>query len=726
MANFRPLQPAPMDQDQQDSQQPPQPHTRPLVTQKPKRTVTLGACVACRKRKSKCDGTRPVCTCCAQKDTDCVYELGPNEKPSQAMKRKNEEMQGELSNLRQLYDFLRLRPEQEALEILRRIRTNPGVSTSTQRIQELADFVRHGDLLNQVPAISTAAHNHESMTLPPIRMALASSDPTIFSNGYSLPYGLPPDGPTSQRRRHASDADVSARSDSQGSLPPPTSIQAILQGTSFPQVDDTTDPRLEYATRWTDVTDDKDLIVHLMSSWHMWEYKYYYLLDWDSFLEDLASGRTDFCSTLLVNALLASASFQSSTVKDRSKPFTENVITLFYKKARRLWEEAEGQDTITKLQAALLLFLVLGKHGRDKVGHSFLVEACRIARDLGLFRVASSSSQIKPQGVSFVKWTRVRAVTATMSFVYSFPAILKTQPPFPVPSHDTPANEDLFRSECSRHAIFLDCMGILAMDDDYDPEISPKPEQIEILLMRLKSWFESRPQSLEPNKNPSPENLLSMLMYHATIIRLVQPFLTRGNSSERAASYQTRALYQTRAREVASASMNELRHLLKLHETRHGWSNAILLVLHPITITSFASLEEIAIENRSNQLHDATEAYRGLLTCLRALSSIAYFCFYAQPLYRLLTQTCQSLGIQLPKDILDTLDWYRSDEWTKNAANLVSSQYVADMRKLATNIDNERMDSVISRWDTLAIEENGSASSSRSPPARSGEVSEEH
>jgi len=53
MASFRPLQPAPMDQEQSS-----QPKIRPLLTQKPKRTVTLGACIACRKRKSKVS-----CTC---------------------------------------------------------------------------------------------------------------------------------------------------------------------------------------------------------------------------------------------------------------------------------------------------------------------------------------------------------------------------------------------------------------------------------------------------------------------------------------------------------------------------------------------------------------------------------------------------------------------------------------------------------------------------------------
>lgn len=211
MANFRPLQPAPMEQEA-----PPQPQTRPLLTQKPKRTVTLGACVACRKRKSKCDGNRPMCTCCAQKDTECIYELGPNEKPSQAMKRKNEEMQGELSNLRQLYDFLRLRPEQEAVDILMRIRAKSPETSPTQRIQELADFVRHGDLLMQqqqhtLPP-SYLRDPTVSVTLPPLRLAL---EPTSQVDPLTLPFpGIfspESEGPSSQRRRYASDADVSAR-----------------------------------------------------------------------------------------------------------------------------------------------------------------------------------------------------------------------------------------------------------------------------------------------------------------------------------------------------------------------------------------------------------------------------------------------------------------------------------------------------------------------------------
>lgn len=212
MSNFRALQPAPLDEELPQQQ----PQTRPLLTQKPKRTVTLGACVACRKRKSKCDGNRPTCTCCSQKDTDCVYELGPNEKPSQAMKRKNEEMQGELSNLRQLYDFLRLRPEQEAIDVLRRIRVNPVDTTPAQHIQELADFVRRGGPTAHTPSFPPPSpYQYDSshpLTLPSIRQALDSAS-DLSPRDHTFPGMLPlfTDGPSSQRRRHASDVDVSAR-----------------------------------------------------------------------------------------------------------------------------------------------------------------------------------------------------------------------------------------------------------------------------------------------------------------------------------------------------------------------------------------------------------------------------------------------------------------------------------------------------------------------------------
>ena len=120
MTAFRPLQPATADCI--ESRQ----HWRcPTTASKLKRRTTLGACVACRERKSKCDGNRPVCKSCAQRETDCLYELAPGERPSDARKRKNEQHQSELLGLRHLYDSLRSCPEHKALEILHQIRVSP-------------------------------------------------------------------------------------------------------------------------------------------------------------------------------------------------------------------------------------------------------------------------------------------------------------------------------------------------------------------------------------------------------------------------------------------------------------------------------------------------------------------------------------------------------------------------------------------------------------------------
>ncbi|CAO2647272.1 Nn.00g081940.m01.CDS01 [Neocucurbitaria sp. VM-36] len=708
-----------------DQETPPPPQGRPLLTQKPKRTVTLGACVACRKRKSKCDGNRPVCTCCFQKDTECVYELGPNEKPSQAMKRKNEEMQGELSNLRQLYDFLRLRPEQEAMEIMRRIRANPPNTSPSQRIQELADFVRHGDLLIQHQSTATPSTFSnvpgQSVTLPPLRLALES--PSNLDS-HNLPFpgilSMGSDGPTSQRRRCTPDVDVSAR---QSSLPAPTSLEAILHPSPAIMTHPTTEPQLASAKNWTTVTSDINILADLLSAWTVREYSYYHYLDREAFLDDMASGRTDYCSSLLVNALLASACFHSSAIKDRQKPFSEtSMTTMFYKEARRLWDLEEGKDSLTKLQAGICLFMVLGKYGRDKVGYTFLLEACRIGRDLGLFQSQPVGASPQLSSEAQRKWGNVRAVTAwalfnfqlSMSFVYSIPVIIRTLPPMDIPYRDAPNTEAFFRSECAKNIIILDCVNMVQGDNDSYDKAQPVPEEIEACYRRLTLWWDSRSPVIHPDRVPSKENLLCAMMYQVDIINLFRPVLDAERSLEQTDSYRDHA------RSVTFASLREIRRLLALQETRHGWSNSITLILHPITVASFGSLDQISVDFLGPIPIEETEPYQGLLVCLRGLGNISSYSYYAQPLFRLLTQKCQTLGVQLPIEIQNTLEYYKSEEWTKNAANLVSSQYIAHMGKTVTEAESVTMDAIISSWEELSLDETTAAGAVEQDGAGSG------
>lgn len=199
--------------------------------------------------------------------------------------------------------------------------------------------------------------------------------------------------------------------------------------------------------------------------------------------------------------------------------------------------------------------------------------------------------------------------------------------------------------------------------------------------------------------------MLFSMMHHVYNLRLVEPFLSYDNPPERVKSYRDRAL------SISRTSMNELRALLKLQEDRHGWSSAIPFVLHPIMVASFGSLDELVGDKTIQVQLEVNDAYQGLLTCFRALSSLSSFIFYAQPLFRVLTQTCQKLGIRLPSEVQNTLEHYRSEQWTKNAATMVSSQYVADLRNAVMDIDNGRMDSVIAQWEALTVDSKNSRTS---------------
>lgn len=67
------------------------------------------------------------------------------------------------------------------------------------------------------------------------------------------------------------------------------------------------------AKPWTSVTEDEDLVSHLVSLYFTWDYPFHAFLDRDVFLAHMARGRedSDFCSPFLVNALLANACVRS-------------------------------------------------------------------------------------------------------------------------------------------------------------------------------------------------------------------------------------------------------------------------------------------------------------------------------------------------------------------------------------------------------------------------------
>lgn len=71
------------------------------------------------------------------------------------------------------------------------------------------------------------------------------------------------------------------------------------------------------AKPWTNVTDDDDLVSHLISIWCTWSQPWFHWINRDLFIRDMQAGDLDceFCSPFLVNAILAETSVRKKQNK---------------------------------------------------------------------------------------------------------------------------------------------------------------------------------------------------------------------------------------------------------------------------------------------------------------------------------------------------------------------------------------------------------------------------
>ncbi|KAK1853531.1 C6 transcription factor [Colletotrichum chrysophilum] len=110
-----------------------------------KRQVIAVACDNCRRRKAKCDGSRPKCQHCTKRNVECHYEANQGETVSLALKRKANVLENENAQYRDLLRMVCSKTEDEAQEIFRRIR----VSGDPLKVLE---SIRQAEILLPSPA----------------------------------------------------------------------------------------------------------------------------------------------------------------------------------------------------------------------------------------------------------------------------------------------------------------------------------------------------------------------------------------------------------------------------------------------------------------------------------------------------------------------------------------------------------------------------------------------
>jgi hypothetical protein len=142
---------------------------------------------------------------------------------------------------------------------------------------------------------------------------------------------------------------------------------------------------------WTLVTSDDALVDHLLALYFCWEYPIFASLSKHHFLADFRTKTPRYCSSLLVNAILAVGCIFSRE--------TETIGTIraihvtgqqFFSEAERLWAIYRDNVCLTTIQALGLMSIFEASRGRDSQSMFYSEQSIRMAIGMGLHRVVDT------------------------------------------------------------------------------------------------------------------------------------------------------------------------------------------------------------------------------------------------------------------------------------------------------------------------------------------------
>ncbi|KAH8893966.1 hypothetical protein GQ53DRAFT_644312 [Thozetella sp. PMI_491] len=140
-------------------------------------------------------------------------------------------------------------------------------------------------------------------------------------------------------------------------------------------------------TQWTTVAVTNAFAARAISLYLETDHPLLGLFDADLFLEDLVNGKLNFCSPLLVNALLCWACQAYSCFDWEAAVHSKS----FYEEAKQLWLQ-NNRHTLTAVAASMLLSTAASCHGLVDDAKAFLIDGSAMGKALGLFGVSEPGS----------------------------------------------------------------------------------------------------------------------------------------------------------------------------------------------------------------------------------------------------------------------------------------------------------------------------------------------
>ncbi|KAI9800274.1 MAG: hypothetical protein M1833_003388 [Piccolia ochrophora] len=332
-----------------------------------KRRCVSTACIACRKRKSKCDGNTPSCAACSSVyGTECIYDPNSDHRRKGVYKKDIDNLKTRNDTLQTLIEGILNLPEDDVASLVNKIRT-------CDSLDDVAESILLGE--------SGQMGNDDGLESPYVE-AIPEADCPTFERELSGKMGeLRLDN--GSVRFYGGTSNLIYLESEQTRVESP----GAFARDQYPQQE-------QAVTSWTTVTSDPQLILHLVNMYFTWHYTYFTTLSKNLFFRDFYLGdsnhsgrRASYCTPLLVNTILSLGCHFTSVPGARSDP--DDPATAgdhFFKEAKRLILENDEHEkpNLTTVQALALMSVREAGCGREAKGWVYSGMSFRMACDIGL------------------------------------------------------------------------------------------------------------------------------------------------------------------------------------------------------------------------------------------------------------------------------------------------------------------------------------------------------
>ncbi|EXJ58886.1 hypothetical protein A1O7_06316 [Cladophialophora yegresii CBS 114405] len=612
--------------------------TRPFSRESASRKKVSLACLACRRRRTKCDGGVP-CVSCLSRNSECVKDENDDGRRKLVVKRRLEILEKDRHLLDDLLGALRVAGPNQMNALISKIRANADT-------QELKAFLKDG--FTNIGADGDQDRRQQSY----------------------------------RRHRHM-----------------------------LGRIQDFVNPPLQVPARpWTTVTDDDDLVSHLMSLWFTWAHLWWHWVDEEEFIKAMQAGDTSslICTPYLVNMILADACLLDTLADDGSEPNLE-LRQQFYNEGKKGLDDEEGHVSLAYVAALGVQWTYLNTNGQDQLGNMILYQQAMLVKSLAKWRAKMEKNPDMTR-------ERLHAVDAslgrlewTLYCLNLFVGLALEQVRiFQRPSREIPVDDPDRRNPCNEHGewrpypvphtpiewhpnchylSYVSLAAVITADEAlYEEERTSNPQKMmskfQRLFQKVKSWPETIPACMKMHEHAMPHIIALHALHSWVIITMSKQTASLEGDTEKPSLLTTaESPEKERWKDICIAESIRISGLLEMMRQIWGADHFPVIIIQPATIAAFTLLEDL--ETR----HDSQQAFYKLCIILRAASRRFRVC---RGVLRLLDKTSKDNNISLPSGCADLL------AETNNAMQLDGE---------STRVDDLGLDYLLEKWDDLDLDE---------------------